>query len=135
MRASSLVALVCVLALALPGAASGQSTASVAVKPKAVLVADGGAALVTVAVRCTLGAGDQLLEGLVSVGQDQAFGFGALNPTCDGRRHRIVVQVPATGEPFAPGAASASAFLLFLDPETGATVSVQDARTIRLRGT
>jgi hypothetical protein len=120
--------------LALSGAAVGQTTATVKVKPRAVLVGDGGAALVTVSVRCTLGPDDELLEGLVSVSQDDASGFGSLNPTCDGTNERIVVQVSTTGGLFEPGPASASAFLLFLDPESGTTVSVQDARTIRLHG-
>jgi hypothetical protein len=134
MRVSFFVVLVCLLALVLPGTATGQSTAAVTVKPKAVLVAGGGATLTTVSVRCTLGPGDQLLEGLVSVSQEQAFGSSSLNPTCDGKRDRIDVQVPTMGRLFEPGAASASAFLLFLDPESGTTVSAQDSRTIKLHG-
>jgi hypothetical protein len=91
-------------------------------------------ALTAVSVRCTLGPGDQLLEGLVSVSQEQAFGSSSLNPTCDGKRDRIDVQLPTMGQLFEPGAASASAFLLFLDPESGMTVSAQDSRTIKLHG-
>jgi len=133
MRLALLSVVLCLLALALalPSVASGQTTASLHIKPKATLTAD-GTALVTVDVRCTLDPGEQLLEGLVSVGQDQASGFGALNPVCDGTRERIVVEVVSSGSPFVPGRASASAFLLFLDPESGTTVSAQDARTIRL---
>jgi hypothetical protein len=135
MRPSLLATSVGLLMLLLPAAAGGQTTATVKVKPHAVLTADGGAVLVTVSVRCTLGPGDQLLEGLVSVSQQQASGTGALNPACDGTRERIVVQVPTTGALFEPGAATASAFLLFLDPESGTTVSAQDSRTLRLHGT
>lgn len=135
MRVSLLAVVASLLMLVvLPGAALGQTTATVKIKPKAVLVADGGSALVTVTVRCTLEPGDELLEGLVSVSQEQASGFGSLNPTCDGTNERIVVQVSATSGLFEPGPASASAFLLFLDPQSGTTVSAQDARTIRLHG-
>jgi hypothetical protein len=135
MRLWFFVMLVCLLAL-VPGTATGQSTAALTVKPNAVLVAGGGAPLTMVSVRCTLGPGDKLLESLVSVSQVQALGLTSLNPTCDGKRDRIDVQVPTMGQLFEPGAASASAFLLFLDPRhDGVRARLEDDQAPRLLST
>lgn len=134
MRRSSVVLLLSLLALALPGSAAAQTTATAAVKSKGTIIDGGSSVLVTVVVRCTLGPGDSLLEGNVSASQDDAFGFGSLNPICDGKSHRNIVQVHTSAGLFDPGEAFASAFLLFLDPETGTTTTAQDSRTITLRG-
>jgi hypothetical protein len=132
MRPRLVALLVCLTALALPAAAAGQATVDVKLKPKVVLAAP-DVAVATVSVRCTLAPGVRLLEGLVSVSQPQAFGFGPLNPPCDGKRHRIVVQVRSQSGLFEPGTASVSAFLSFIDEGQSTTHDFQDARFLRVR--
>lgn len=134
MLRSLIAALASVLVLALPAGARAQATATLSIEPQGVSIRGGQVAQIFVTVRCTLEPGAQLLEGNVSVSQDEAFGTTGLNPPCDGRQRRIRVRVPAQSGTFDSGAASASAFLLFLDPATGETVSFSDARTITLRG-
>jgi hypothetical protein len=90
--------------------------------------------MVFLVVECTLGPGDEILEGFVSLSQQAASGMGGLNPKCDGKTRRMIVRVSALGSSFHPGEALASAFLLLLDPDTGTTVQAQSSRTITLRG-
>lgn len=134
MRLTLLGALVSVLALLGAAGVKAQTTATATIEPEGVIVDGGGAALVFIVVECTLDPGDQLLEGFVTLSQDATSGMGSLNPRCDGKPHRDVVRVQALGGNFRSGDAFASAFLLFLDPETGSTVQAQDSRTITLRG-
>jgi hypothetical protein len=134
MRLILLGALVSVLALLVAAGVKAQTTATATIQPDGVIIDGGGAALVFVVVECTLDPGDELLEGFVSLSQEATSGMGGLNPTCDGKPHRNVVRVQALDGNFHSGDAFASAFLLFLDPETGATVQAQDSRTITLRG-
>jgi hypothetical protein len=134
MRLSLFALLLSLLMLVLSGTAGAQTTATVAIEPEGVVIEGGRSTLVFVVVQCTLAPGDELLEGLATVSQEQASGFGSLNPRCDGKPHRNVVRVRPDAGLFQPGEAFASAFLLFLDPETGTTVTAQDARTITLRG-
>jgi hypothetical protein len=134
MRLTSFGALVLIVALFVAGPASAQSTATISIEPEGVVVEGGGASLVFLVVECTLGSGDEVLEGFVSLSQQTASGMGGLNPRCDGKARRMIVRVSALGGRFQSGEAFASAFLLFLDPETGTTVQAQSSRTITLRG-
>jgi hypothetical protein len=134
MRLKSLVVLAAVFVLLVAGSAQAQTAATVTVQPEGIIVGGGDAALVFVVVECTLDPGDELLEGFVTLSQEFASGMGGLNPTCDGKPHRNVVRVHAFDATFQRGEAFASAFLLFLDPDTGETVQAQDSRAITLRG-
>jgi hypothetical protein len=134
MRVNFLAILVASVLLLMAGSAQAQTAATVTVQPEGVIAGAGDEALVFVIVECTLDPGDELLEGHVTLSQEFASGFGALNPTCDGKPHRNVVRVRAFDATFQRGDAFASAFLLFLDPETGQTVQAQGSGTITLRG-
>lgn len=134
MRFKSFAFLVAAFVLLVAGSAQAQTAATVTLQPEGIIVGGGNEALVFVTVECTLDPGDELLEGFVTLGQQFAFGMGGLNPTCDGKPHRNIVRVQSFDATFQPGEAFASAFLLFLDPDTGETVQAQDSRTITLRG-
>jgi hypothetical protein len=134
MRVKFLAILVAGFAMLAAGSAQAQIAAAITVQPEGVIVGGGDEALVFVNVECTLDPGDELLEGLLTLSQESASGFGSLNPNCDGKPHRNVVRVRTFDGSFQPGDAFASAFLLFLDPTTGETVQAQDSRTIGLRG-
>jgi hypothetical protein len=125
---------VAVAALMMAGSVQAETTASIAIEPEGVVIQGGEAALVFVVVQCTLDPGDELLEGNLSLSQASASGMSGLNPTCDGQPHRALVLVQSSGESFAAGEAFASAFLLFLDPDTGTTVQAQASSAITLRG-
>jgi hypothetical protein len=134
MRVTFVTALALLAALFAAQSANAQTSATIAIEPEGVLVEGGRAALVFVVVDCTLAPGDELLEGFVSLSQQTGAGMSGLNPRCDGKPRRMVVRVPAVGGSFHAGDAFASAFLLFLDPDTGTTVQAQASRTITLRG-
>lgn len=90
-----------------------------------------GDVLLTVWVRCT--GREDLLEAFVYV--TDASGatsfFSSINPRCTGRPERLLVAVhPSTDQVFAEGRARATAYLLFVDDETGATRDLQDTRAI-----
>jgi hypothetical protein len=127
--------LIAALALLVANPAQAETTATVTIEPKGLIVGGGQTALVFVTVECTLDPGGELLEGFVTVSQETVFAQGALNPKCDGKPHLNVVRAQGFDREFQAGDAFASAFLLFLvDPETGETVQAQDARVITLSG-
>jgi hypothetical protein len=134
MRLGLFASFVAVVALMIAGSVRAQTSASITIEPQGVVIQGGESALVFVVVQCTLDPGDELLEGNLSLSQGAAFGMSGLNPTCDGAPHRTIVRVRSFGQNFAVGEAFASAFLLFLDPDTGMTVQAQASRTITLRG-
>lgn len=121
------------LSFALVGSARG-ATASVDIREDAVAVQGGTAVLLFVEVECSLEAGEVLLEGNVSVSQDDASGMAGLNPVCNGRKRLYVVRVKTFGGTFEAGEASASAFLLFLNQATQTTTQVSVSTTITIRG-
>jgi hypothetical protein len=133
MRARLLGVYGMVLALAASVGIAYAATATVNIAPKAQLVENGAAVVVDVAVRCTLEPGEELLEGNLSVSQDDAFGQVGLNPVCDGQRHVLRVRVPTFDGSFDRGDAHASAFLLFIDHESSRTTQFQDSTTLKVK--
>jgi hypothetical protein len=127
------LALVVALSLGIAGSASA-ATASVNIREHAVAIEGGRAVLVFVEVECSLDPGEVLLEGNVSASQDDASGMAGLNPVCDGRERVYPVRVPTFGGNFEAGQAFASAFLLFLNPETQQTTQASDSTAITIRG-
>ena len=115
------------------GTSASAATGSVDIREVATAIQGGSAALVFVEVECSLDPGDVLLEGHVSVLQDDAFGMAGLTPVCDGRRHLYPVRVSTFGGEFEAGQAFASAFLLFLNAD-GTTTSVSDFTVVTIRG-
>jgi hypothetical protein len=127
-----------VIAVTLVGLVAGTANAmamkkpvSVHIIPQALVVDDGSALRVPVIASCS--AGGQVLEGILTVNQDgnEAQGFFAVQ--CDGKHHRVIARVAAIDFKFEPGRATASSFLLVLDPETGGTSDDQDSALLRLR--
>jgi hypothetical protein len=129
----TVLALTAALSLALVGSA-GAATASVDIQEDAVAIQGGRAVLVFVEVTCSLAPGEVLLEGNLSVSQDDASGMAGLNPVCDGRRRVYPIRVTTFGGTFEAGEGFASAFLLFLNPDTQATTSASDSTVITIRG-
>ena len=132
MRRLVIVTFLVSLSLCLVGAASA-ATASVDIREEAVAIQGGKSVLVFVEVACSLEPGEELLEGHVTVSQDEAFGRAGLNPVCNGRGHVYPVRVTTFDGTFESGDAFASAFLLFLDTETGSTTSAGDFTVITIR--
>jgi hypothetical protein len=127
------LAVVATLSLGLVGSANA-ATASVNIREHAVAIEGGRAVLLFVEVECSLDPSDVLLEGNVSVSQDDASGMAALNPVCDGRERVYPIRVPTFGGNFEAGEAFASAFLLFLNAETQRTTQASDSAVITVRG-
>jgi hypothetical protein len=119
-------------ALALVGSATG-ATASVDIREHAVAVQGGQAVLVFVEVECTLSPGEELLEGNISVSQNDASGLAGLNPVCNGQRRVYPIRVTSFGGTFESGEAFASAFLLFINTATQQTTQASDSTVITIR--
>jgi hypothetical protein len=119
--------------LGLTGSASAQQVVSVSVGPNGKVVASGQAAVVRVAASCE--APFEVLEANLSLSQGAASGFTGFGGfSCDGKTHKLRVTVPADeGTSFAKGTASASAFLLVINPSTQQTQQAQATATITLR--
>ena len=94
------------------------------------LVDDGEA--VRVRVRASCPAGHRVLEAHVRVIQDHTENMGGFTIPCDGRRHSVLVVVPALDAPFLPGEARLSGFLLTIVDERD-TASTNAAAEVRLR--
>lgn len=132
-RVHGLAAVIAVTALAAATVARA-ATGEIEIRDDAIAIQGGEAVLVFVNVTCTLGENEVLLEGNISVSQDDAFGMAGLNPVCDGKTHLLRVRVHTFGGTFDRGDASASAFLLFQNTATNETSQVQDSETITIRG-
>jgi hypothetical protein len=132
MRSFGVFAVVLTLILAVAGSAAG-ATATVDILENAVATRGGQSALVFVAIECTLAPGEEILEGNISVSQDDAFGLAGLNPVCDGRRRVYPIRVTSFGGTFESGQAFASAFLLFLNADTQETTQASDSTVITIR--
>ncbi len=90
---------------------------SVKLKRNATRRAAGQLVIVEVQVRCAHPVGE-VLEALVTVEQDDAFGEGFLSDVqCDGRTHFHDVRVQSFDGRFETGRAFASAFILICDEE------------------
>jgi hypothetical protein len=129
----TVLTLLATLALAVVGSAHG-ATASVDIREDAVAIQGGTAVLVFVEVECSLDPGEVLLEGNLSVSQEDAFGMTGLTPVCDSGRRLYRVRVPTFAGSFERGDAFASAFLLFLNEETQQTTQAADSTVITVRG-
>jgi hypothetical protein len=107
----------------------------VEVGPTAKLIEDGQFVLVKVKVSCEPGV-DHVLEGLLFVEQEDAFGEGFLSSVvCDGRPHVHREEVEALDGPFHRGEAFVSAFVLVcLDEECENTADGQQTRQVRVVG-
>lgn len=106
---------------------------SVTVAPTAKLVGGGGSVLAKVTVVCD--EGTEPLEAHLRISQDNQTvsgesTLGALR--CDGRPHKYTVRVTPLEGAFHAGEATASAFVLLLNPTTGTTEQAQDFRTITI---
>lgn len=122
-----------VLGLALIAPVMALTAPSIEVAPTAKLVGGGGSVLAKVTVVCD--EGRQVLEAHLRISQDDQSisgesGLGALR--CDGRPHKYNVRVTPLAGAFHAGEATASAFVLLLDPTTGTTQQAQDFRTITI---
>jgi hypothetical protein len=130
------VALVVALILA-AGAASAQEEEAVTVEvgPTAKLIEDGQAVQVKVKVTCE--PVDHVLEGLLFVQQEDAYGEGFLSSVvCDGKTHVHMEEVEALDGPFHRGEAFVSAFVLVcLDEECADSAQGQETRLVRVVGT
>jgi len=131
-RLLMILALLAAASLALVGNAAG-ATASVNIRETGVALAGGKTALVFVEVQCTTEPGEQLLEGAVTVSQDDASGMAGLNPVCNGQRRIYPIRVNTFDGGFEAGEAFVSAFLIFIDPETQGTTSFGDFTVVTLR--
>lgn len=92
------------------------------------LVVD-GQARVRVAAGCRPGA--EVLEAFVTVSQDAAWGDAFFPLSCTGTVQRFVLTVESFDQPFVPGEAFGSAYVLIEGP--GGSDQAQDSRTITLR--
>jgi hypothetical protein len=104
----------------------------VQLKHNAVLV-DGNTVRVTVAVKCApVG---EVLEAFLYVTQDgNQSQWGGIPVVCNNQPHKHVVNVSAFAEtPFYRGNATATAYVLLYDPETGTTWNGGDQRAIQIR--
>jgi hypothetical protein len=120
-------------ALTLPASAAAQQAVSVSIEPNGKVVGSGQAAAVRVAVSCE--PPFEVLEANLSLSQGAASGFTGFGGFgCDGKTHKIRVTVPANeGTSFAKGEASASAFVLVINPNTQETQQGQVTQTVTLR--
>jgi hypothetical protein len=117
------------------GAATAQEeVVTVEVGPTAQLIDDGQAVRVKVKVTCE--PVDHVLEALLFVQQEDAYGEGFLGSVvCDGKTHVHMVEVEALDGPFHPREAFVSAFVLVcLDAECAETAQGQDSRVVRVVG-
>jgi len=111
-----------------------QDSLSIDIDKKADLVNDGQAVNLTVEIACP--SGRQVLEAFAYVVQDDnQSNFGGIPLTCDGVLREYVVQIAVSPDSplFHRGRARATAFVLLLDPATGATESGEDSQRIKLR--
>jgi hypothetical protein len=131
LRAAALVAFV--VAASPLGTTPAYATTTVEIDPEAKLVAGG---LVIVRLTVTCDPGREVLEAHLRVSQDDQRISGTAGISrirCDDRTHTIKVRVAPLEGAFHEGEALASAFILRLDPTTGATEQGQDSRTITVK--
>jgi hypothetical protein len=114
------------------GDVHGTEAAEVRIGGRGRIIEAGQAAQVRTAATCK--PGYEVLESFVTVTQEGAWGQGSFTPECDGSIQRFVVTVSSFGDPFQPGTAVASAYILVQNTETGETDDDGANRTIRLQG-
>ena len=105
----------------------------VEVGPTAKLIDDDQAVRVKLKVTCQ--PVDHVLEALLFVQQEGAFGQGFFPVVCDGRTRVHMAEVEALEVPFHRGEAFASAFVLVcLDENCSDTAQGQETRLVRVVG-
>jgi hypothetical protein len=106
----------------------------VEVGPSAKLTEDGQ--FVRVKVKVTCQPVDHILEALLFVQQEGAYGEGFLSSVvCHGKTHVHMEEVEASDGAFRPGEAFVSAFVLVcLDAECAQSVQGQETRLVRVVG-
>jgi hypothetical protein len=118
-----------------PRTVHAREALTVKIQPHATLLEAGQAVEVTVKVACDAASGT-VLEAFMYVVQDgNQSSFAALPVVCDGKQRlsRVRVAMFPDSPPFQRGPALASAYILLLDPATGATVSGGDTGAIKIR--
>lgn len=94
---------------------------------------DGGSA-VQIAVTVSCKPKYEVLEALVTVSQDAAFGQGGIPLRCRNQPQTFVVRVESmSGGPFTPGSATASAYILLMPRGNGPTISGSDTQTVMVQ--
>ena len=108
----------------------------VEVGPTAKLIEDDQAVRIKVKVTCEPEPVDHILEALLFVQQEGAYGEGFLSSVvCDGKTHVHMEEVEASDGAFRPGEAFVSAFVLVcLDAECAQSVQGQETRLVRVVG-
>jgi hypothetical protein len=117
----ALLAVLCLWSLA-PAVDAAPSPVRVRLESgtRAKLIGQGEAVGIRVKGRCTLGA--EVLEAFVYITQDGFTSQMAGIPlVCDGAQHVSLVRVAALDAAFHSGTATASAYALVVDPDTGQT--------------
>jgi hypothetical protein len=96
-------------------------------------LAPNGQVVVPVSVACS--AGLQVLEAFMYINQEGSQSqFAGVPVICDNQPHLHLVRVsPFPDNPFQRGPASATAFLLLLNPDTGDTESDEDSTALQIR--
>lgn len=108
----------------------GPGGTTLQLRPRARLLADGS---VRIRVEAGCPSGLEVLEALVTVSQDAAFGQAAVPVQCTGKTSKSHVIVTALDGSFEPGPVVVSGFLLVVNPATGLTEQGQDTEAIDLR--
>jgi hypothetical protein len=116
------------LAVASPVDAAPKAKASVEVADTATLGPGGQTAVIEVTASCARGW--QVLEAFVTISQPQAFGMGGIPLSCTGKAQTFAVTVTSPDQPFQPGQAQASAFVLI--ERRGQTQQAQDSEVVQL---
>lgn len=115
------------------GAVAVQATTTVSIDQDAKLVR-GGSVVARVTITCD--PAREVVEAHLTISQDDQRTSGTAGISgirCDSRPHTVKVRVTPLEGAFHEGDASASAFILLLDPSTGTTDQGQDSRTISVR--
>jgi hypothetical protein len=125
----SLVSVVVVLLVLAPAVATA-APSPLDISDRGRISADGQRVTVRISATCPMGW--DVLEANVSVSQDAASGLGGFGIACTGHPVSARATVVSFGGAYEPGPASASAFILLIDPVTGVTMSLSTSETIRL---
>ncbi|HYE22014.1 MAG TPA: hypothetical protein VD998_00310 [Verrucomicrobiae bacterium] len=125
------ISILTIFGVFLAGVVFAVSTFSIKVGAKGTISETGTSVTVPVKVACPTGS--NVMEAHLSVSQDSAFGFGAINPVCDNESHEYLVTVNSQGGSFVKGKAQASGYILICDSEFSNCNSVSSGRRIQLK--
>ena len=130
-----LFVLVLLLAAARNGAALAKQALSIDISRTATLVDGGQAVEVNIKTVCAI-EGVEVFEAFVYVTQNgNQSQFAPISVSCSGssKPQKSIARVPALDFLFQKGDANASAYVLLVDPITGADYSVSVGEAIRIR--